>query len=100
MSGDALWLTLGLAAGTYAIRLSGALLGQRLARAAGWAHALALLPGCLIVALVALSLTGQALWVWAVALASAGVAWLSNNLMLTMAVGMGLYAIANATFTN
>jgi uncharacterized membrane protein len=95
MTYDTFWLTAGLAIGTYAIRLGGALAGQHLARFPVSAEALSLLPGSLIVSLVALSLVGQPVWVYGVAAASLGVAWVSRSLILTMVIGMGLFALAN-----
>ncbi|NQW01496.1 MAG: AzlD domain-containing protein [Rhodospirillales bacterium] len=84
------WLViLLLAVATFAIRMCGALLGQRLPQQGSWARALKALPGSLIVALVSVSLLagGPAEWVaGAIALV---VATLTRNLVLTMAVGIG-----------
>lgn len=83
------WLViLGLAAGTFAIRLTGALLGRRIPEHGAWARGLRALPGCLIVSLVAVSLVSGGPREWAAAALALLVAALTRNLPLTMAVGI------------
>jgi branched-subunit amino acid transport protein len=89
MSLDAVLLTLGLGLGTFAIRLGGALAGEHLGRYPMAREALERLPGCLIVALIVVILTGKPLLFSCVALCCVAVAWTTKNLLLTMLAGMG-----------
>ena len=77
-----------LAAATFAIRLAGALLGQRLPARGPLARALQALPGCLIVAMVTLSLQSGGPKEWMAAVLAAGAALLTRSLPLTMATGI------------
>jgi uncharacterized membrane protein len=78
------WLViLGLMIATFAIRISGILLGQRIPRDGAWAVALNALPGCLLVSLVAGGPRE-----WTAAAIAAGVAIVTRNLPLTMAAGI------------
>lgn len=91
------WITIaGLAAGTFAIRLSGYLLGARLPSSGPWARALKALPGSLIVALLTVLLVqgGPAEW-FASAIAFA-VALTTRNLPLTMLAGLLAVALARS----
>lgn len=84
------WVALApLAALTFAIRLSGALLGRRIPTHGAWARAMRALPGCLIVALVAVDLASGGIREGIAALVAAGVALASRSLPLTMAAGIG-----------
>ena len=78
----------GLAAATFAIRLSGILLGQRIPAEGVWAVALNALPGCLLVSLVTVALLSGGLREWTAAAIAAAVAILTRNLPLTMAAGI------------
>lgn len=83
------WLVIaGLAVATFAIRLSGILLGQRIPGQGAWAVALNNLPGCLLVSLVSVALLSGGPNEWAAAAIAAGVAILTGNLPLTMAAGI------------
>ena len=87
--GMAIWAVIAaLAIGTFAIRLSGALLGQRLPSAGPWARALSALPGCLILAFVAASLAQGGPREWAAGALAAGVAIATRSLPLTMIIGV------------
>lgn len=79
---------LALAAGTFAIRLSGVLVGQRIPHQGAWARGLRALPGCLIVSLVAVSVLSGGPREWAAGLIAAAVAIATRNLPLTMAAGI------------
>ena len=79
---------LALAAGTFAIRLAGVLIGQRIPSHGAWARGLRALPGCLIVSLVAVSLLSGGPREWAAGLIAAIVAIVTRNLPLTMAAGI------------
>ncbi len=81
-------IILGLAVGTFAARLGGILLGQRLPVTGGWARALSALPGTLIVALVA-GQVFQGEWPeWIAGGLAAMAAILTRSLVLTMALGI------------
>lgn len=81
-------LILALAIVTYAIRLSGVLLGQRIPTTGGWARALNALPGCLIVSLVSVSLLTGGPYTWGAGGVAAATAILTRNLPVTMASGI------------
>jgi uncharacterized membrane protein len=83
------WLVIvGLTVATFAIRLSGVLLGQRLPQGGGWARALNALPGCLLVSLVAVALVSGGPKEWTAAVVAVAVAILTGSLPLTMAAGI------------
>ena len=83
------WLVItGLMIATFAIRLSGILLGQRIPRDGGWARALNALPGCLLISLVSVALLSGGPKEWIAAAIAIAVAIVSKNLVLTMAVGI------------
>jgi uncharacterized membrane protein len=79
---------LALALGTFAIRLSGILIGRRIPGNGAWARALRALPGCLIVSLVAVSLFSGGPREWGAGAVAAAVAIATNNLPVTMASGI------------
>lgn len=80
---------LGLGLGTFAIRLTGYLLGQRVPQTGPWARGLEALPGCLFAALVTyLLLQGQGPE-WIAGALAALTAALTRSLSLTMIVGIG-----------
>ena len=77
-----------LAAGTFAIRLTGALVGRRIPEDGAWASGLRALPGCLIVALVSVSLLSGGPREWGAGVVAAAIAVATRNLPLTMAGGI------------
>lgn len=77
-----------LAAGTFAIRFAGARLGQAIPTEGPAARALAALPGCLIVALVATSMLSGGVKEWTAAAVALGAALVTRNLPVTMACGI------------
>lgn len=84
-----IWLTiLGLAVASYTIRLGGYLLALRLPQEGGWARGMEALPGCLIVALVALMMLNGGAIEWAAGVAVFLVAAKTRNLPISMLVGM------------
>ncbi|MEZ7881225.1 MAG: AzlD domain-containing protein [Rhodospirillales bacterium] len=86
---DDTWLViLGLAAATFSIRMAGVMLGARLPQTGAWARALLALPGCLIVALVSVSLLSGGTNEWIAGAIAAAVAILSRSLLATMAAGI------------
>ena len=83
------WLVIiGIALMTFTIRISGVLLGQRLPRKGAWSRGLNALPGCLIIALVAVLLLSGSLQEWIAGGLAAFVAILTKNLPVTMVVGI------------
>ncbi|MFT5508841.1 MAG: putative membrane protein [Hyphomicrobiaceae bacterium] len=83
------WMVIvGLAIATFAIRLGGIYLGQGLPKNGSWARALNALPGCLIVALVSVSLLSGGPLEWLAGAIAAVVAIFTRSLPLTMAVGI------------
>jgi|SRR5687768_1801543 uncharacterized membrane protein len=83
------WLVIiGLMVATFAIRLSGILLGQRIPKDGAWAVALNALPGCLLVSLVAVALLSGGPKEWTAAAIASVVAIITSNLPLTMAAGI------------
>jgi len=83
------WLVIiGLTVATYAIRLTGVLIGQRVPSHGPWARALNALPGCLIVSLVSLTIVSGGPREWAAGGAALAIAIVTRSLPLTMAVGI------------
>lgn len=90
---DETWLTiLGLGAASFAIRLSGYVLALRLPRQGAWARGMEALPGCLIVALVALMMLKGGLVEWVAGAAALLVAARTRNLPVSMLAGMAVVA--------
>ena len=77
-----------LTMGTFAIRLSGVLIGQRIPQHGALARGLSALPGCLIVSLVAVSLLSGGPREWEAGLVAVAVAITTRNLPITMATGI------------
>ncbi len=85
-----------VAALTLSIRLGGILMGQRLPRRGPWARGLRALPGCLIVALVCVLLSGGGPPEWLAGAIAAVAAFLSRNLLVTMLVGVAAVSFLRA----
>jgi len=81
----------GLGFGDLGIRLIGLLAGARLQRSR-FAPLLDELPGLIVISLVASSLANQPIVTWLAALIAAMVAVFSNNIILTMIVGVVAFA--------
>lgn len=84
------WIVIGaLAAGTFAIRLGGFLLGARLPTHGRWAAGFNALPGCLIIALLSVLLIegGRTEWIGAAAALAAAAA--TRSLPVAMLAGIG-----------
>lgn len=87
---DSFWLlVIPLALVTFAIRVAGVLLGQRLPQKGIWARALKALPGCLIISLVTVSLLSGGPREWIAGAIAVAVAVVTRSLLATMAVGIG-----------
>ncbi|MEL6298288.1 MAG: AzlD domain-containing protein [Pseudomonadota bacterium] len=85
-----------LAAATFAIRLTGVYVGQSLPQQGRIARALNALPGCLIAALVAQSLSTGGPAEWTAATVAAATAIATRSLPLTMAAGIAAVLVARA----
>ena len=79
---------LALTAGTFAIRLLGVVIGQRIPDDGAWARGLRALPGCLIVSLVAVSVLSGGPREWGAGMIAAVVAAATKSLLITMASGV------------
>ena len=89
---ETLWLIGGLAALTFAIRLTGYLVGARLPATGRWARAFDALPGCLIAALVTLLLSDAGLSEAIAAALALAVAVATRSLPVTMIAGIAAVA--------
>lgn len=92
MTGDPIeiWtVILGLAAATFAIRVSGAYLGGLIPTSGPWARALTALPGALIVALVSSALLRGGVAEWTAGAAALAAAVATRNLPIAMIAGVG-----------
>ena len=86
------WLLVGtLAAGTFALRLCGYLVGDAIADRPRLRRVLDDLPGCLVVALVASSLATQGWTAWAAAGVALAVAIWTNAVLATMGAGLAVF---------
>lgn len=89
-------LIFGLAAATFAVRLSGYLLGRRLPDHGPWARGLQALPGCLILSLVTYLLMQGGPQEWIAGTAALMVALTTRNLPLTMGAGIAVVCLLRA----
>lgn len=85
---DIWWVIIVLMLGTFAIRLGGVLIGNRLPRKGAWARALNALPGSLIIALVGVLILSGGLIEWLAGAVALATAIVTRNLLLTMAAGI------------
>jgi len=85
---DTWWVISSLAIATYALRLGGVVLGQRLPEKGPWARGLNALPGCLIISLVSVLLLTGGVNEWIAGLIAALVALFTRSLPLTMLAGI------------
>jgi uncharacterized membrane protein len=79
---------LGLTVSTFAIRLSGVLIGQQMPQDGAWARGLQALPGCLVVSPVVVSLLSGGPREWSAAAVATMAAVATRNLPITMAIGI------------
>lgn len=84
-----------LALAAFGIRFLGLLAGDRI-RLSRHAWMLQDLPGLIVISLVAASLAGQSTTTWAAAVVALLVAWFSNHVIVTMGVGVIIFALLNA----
>ncbi|MEO3417259.1 AzlD domain-containing protein [Roseovarius sp. CAU 1744] len=86
---SAQWLLIVLLAiAAYGVRLAGLVGGRAISANPRLKPFLDDLPGCLVVGLVAASLAGEPAVTWAAALVALGVAILTNNVVVTMVIGL------------
>lgn len=91
-------LITGLAMATFAVRLSGYLLGRRLPDYGPWARGLQALPGCLILSLVTYLLMQGGPQEWVAGTAALIVALITRSLPLTMGAGIAAICLLRAFF--
>ena len=82
----------GAALATYALRLGGLLLAERLPNNGGFKQFMETLPGTILLALVAPGIFSTGVLGGVAALATALCAWRTRNILLAMIVGMGMVA--------
>lgn len=82
-------LILGLAVGTFSIRLAGYALGAKLPTSGAWPRAFAALPGCLIAALISVMLVRADAEEWGAASLALLCAVIARSVPITMLVGIG-----------
>ena len=80
-----------LAAAAFSIRLLGLIAGDAI-RSSRYFWVLDDLPGVIVVSLVASSLAGQSIGTWIAAAAALFVAYVTNNVIWTMCIGVAAYA--------
>ena len=88
MENDIWIMILGLAAASFAIRLGGFLLAQRLPQEGPWARGMEALPGCLIASLVALMMLKGGPVEWLAGLIVFFIALRTHNLPVSMLTGI------------
>lgn len=81
-------LIIALAVSTFAIRLTGYLLGAKLPATGAWAQAFKALPGCLIASLLAVIIAQGDTVLWIAASIALLVAILTRSLVFTMTLGI------------
>ncbi len=91
MTGSQWVFILALAGAAFGIRLLGLLAGGRMQRSR-FAPLLDELPGLIVVSLVASALAGQPLVAWVAAFVAVLAALVSNNVIVTMIVGVIAFA--------
>ncbi|MCF6293046.1 MAG: AzlD domain-containing protein [Robiginitomaculum sp.] len=86
------WIFIGvLAIAAFSIRVTGLIAGNAI-RKSRLAPLLNDLPGLIIVSLVAASMAGQPVMTWVAATVALGIAWKTNNVIVTMIVGVVTFA--------
>ncbi len=86
------WAVIGiLALAAFSIRVIGLVTGKRI-RDSRHAWVLDELPGLIVISLVAVSLAGQPVQTWIAAGAALGAAILTNHVVVTMIVGVVVFA--------
>ncbi|MEP2783741.1 MAG: AzlD domain-containing protein [Pseudoruegeria sp.] len=84
-----IWATiLGLAAASFAIRIGGFLLALHLPQEGAWARGMDALPGCLIIALVAMLMLNGGMNEWGGGTVTLLVAYKTRNLPVSMVSGI------------
>lgn len=84
---------LGVALTTYAMRLGGLLLSERIPKTGEFKLFMETLPGAILVSLVVPGIFAAGPWGWLAALATGMTAHKTGNLFLSMAVGVLLVAL-------
>lgn len=92
MENDIWLMIIGLATATFTIRLSGYLVALHLPKEGAWAKGMEALPGCLIVALVALMILKGGPVEWLGGALVLAVAAKTRNLPISMVTGIAVVA--------
>lgn len=86
------WIFIGvLAIAAFSIRITGLIAGNAI-RKSRLAPLLDDLPGLIVVSLVAASMADQPAMTWIAATVALGIAWITNNVIVTMIVGVVAFA--------
>jgi uncharacterized membrane protein len=88
----------GAALATYALRLGGLLLAERLPTNGGFKRFMDALPGTILLSLVAPGIFSSGMLGSIAAMAIALCAWKTKNILFAMVVGMGMVAAGRITF--
>lgn len=89
-------LIIGLAVGTFSIRLAGFVLGANLPTTGTWARAFSALPSCLIASLVSVILIGASMSEWGAAAFAAICAIVTRSVPISMVCGIfGVWLFRN-----
>jgi uncharacterized membrane protein len=88
----------GAALATYALRLGGLLLAERLPTNGGFKRFMDALPGTILLSLVAPGIFSSGMLGGIAAMAIALCAWKTKNILFAMVVGMGMVAAGRITF--
>ena len=81
---------------TYALRLGGLLLADKLPNNGGFKQCMDVLPGTILLSLVAPGIASAGFWGCVAALATAICTWKTHNVFGGMVLGMGIVAISRS----
>jgi uncharacterized membrane protein len=79
---------------TYSLRLGGLLLADKLPKNGSFKQFMAVLPGTILLSLVAPGIASAGPWGWVAALSTAVCTWKTRNVFMAMILGMGIVAIS------
>lgn len=98
IDGSVFWAIACAAMVTYALRLGGLLLSERLPKKGGFKKFMEALPGTILLSLVAPGIASAGVLGGAAAFATAVCAWKTKNVFAAMLTGMGLVAMGRLFF--
>ncbi|THB81666.1 MAG: AzlD domain-containing protein [Desulfobacteraceae bacterium] len=79
---------------TYALRIGGLLLAERLPASGRAKVFMDALPGTILISLIAPGIAASGVWGGAAALATAGCVYKTGNVFLSMLIGVGIVAVS------